>query len=284
MGQLGLALGPMLAGQLLDHATSINHLFTDALGPMFRQALAEQGTVAPVIFLSVFALPGVLMMILTLPNRKAHAAGKKTAQETIAPTRTAIPVMAFIILILMVTLRSLAQPGTVNFIPVLFQQKGWSPAQYGLITSSFWIGSGLAGVFFGNLADRFDRRWVIAISMICSAPAFFFLPTADGALAFALAIAAGALSGASHSIIVVLAQGLLPGSKALASGLILGLIFGMGAVGNFLIGWLSAYVGLGTAFQIVAGAVVVASVLALALPGNERRAAEAAPEIAPTRA
>jgi FSR family fosmidomycin resistance protein-like MFS transporter len=282
MGQLGLALGPMLAGQLLDRASTINHLFTDALGPLFNRTLVEQGTVAPVIMLGVFAVPGVVLMILTLPNRRAHAAEKQAASKTIAPTRTTIPVLAFTLLIIMVTLRSLAQPGVVNFIPVLFQHKGWSPAQYGLITSSFWVGSGLAGVIFGNLADRFDRRWVITISMICSAPAFFFLPVTDGALAFALAIAAGALSGASHSIIVVLAQGMLPGSKALASGLILGLIFGMGAVGNFMIGWLSGIVGLGTAFQIVAGAVVIASVLALALPGDKRRALETVPEAAPS--
>ena len=58
-----------------------------------------------------------------------------------------------------------------------------------------------------------DRRWIIGISMMASAPAFFFLPAVDGALAFVLAIAAGALSGASHSIIVVLAQDLLPGSR-----------------------------------------------------------------------
>ncbi len=85
-------------------------------------------------------------------------------------------------------------------------------------------------------------------------------------MAFILAILAGGLSGGSHSIIVVFAQGLLPRSKAFASGMILGLIFGTGAVGNFLIGWLSDQIGLATSFQIVAGAIVIASFLALLLP------------------
>lgn len=271
MGQLGLALGPALAGRLLDGAASFNHVFTDPLGPVFAGALMEQGTVSPVFVVGIFAVPVVLMMALTIPNSRAHRARRATEQQTAAPAeRVVFPVLAFVILIVMVSLRSLAQPGTVNFIPVLFQEKGWSPAEYGLITSSFWVGSGIAGVFFGNLADRFDRRRVIAVSMLASAPAFFFLPVTDGALAFGLAIAAGALSGASHSIIVVLAQGLLPGSKALASGMILGLIFGTGALGNFLIGWMSESIGLGVAFQIVAAAVVVSSVLALALPGQKR--------------
>ncbi|MBZ0298870.1 MAG: MFS transporter [Anaerolineae bacterium] len=286
MGQLGLALGPALAGRLLDHAATFNHVFTGALGPVFGSILLERGTVTPVLLVAFIAIPALALMAVTIPNARAHRAQKEVERQTAAaPTsRSAFPVMAFIVLIAMVTLRSLAQPGTVNFIPVLFQEKGWSPAEYGLITSSFWVGSGLAGVFFGNLADRFDRRKVIAASMIASAPAFFFLPVTDGALAFALAIAAGALSGASHSIIVVLAQGLLPGSKALASGLILGLIFGMGAMGSFLIGGLAEFIGLGSAFQLVAGAVVLASVLALALPRDRSTVIEVVPEPVTTRA
>jgi FSR family fosmidomycin resistance protein-like MFS transporter len=284
MGQLGLGLGPALAGALLNRAASANNLYTDALGPVFRGTLLEQGTVTPVLIVGLFAIPAILMMVFTLPNARKHQARKIQEQTQAVPARVAFPLAAGVILISMVTLRSLAQPGVVNFIPVLFQEKGWSPAEYGLITSSFWIGSGLAGVFFGNLADYYDRRRVIAISMVCSAPAFFFLPATDGALAFALAIAAGALSGASHSIIVVLAQGLLPGSKALASGLILGLIFGMGAVGNFLIGWLAETIGLNIAFQLVAAAIVIASVLALALPGDRRKTTELAVETVPTRA
>lgn len=284
MGQLGLALGPALAGSLLDRAATANHLFTAGLGPAFTGALSEYGTVSPIFIVGLFAIPGVLLMALTLPNRRLHAERRHQPEFVETNVRTVLPVMAFVILISMVTLRSLAQPGVVNFIPVLFQEKGWSPAQYGLITSLFWVGSGIAGVFFGNLADHYDRRRVIAVSMVCSAPAFFFLPVTDGVVAFALAIAAGALSGASHSIIVVLAQGLLPGSRALASGLILGLIFGMGAVGNFLIGWMSEAIGLATSFQFVAGMVVVASLLALLLPAQERPpTTEPIPEPATTR-
>jgi MFS transporter, FSR family, fosmidomycin resistance protein len=283
MGQFGLALGPALAGTLLDRAASFNNSFTATLGPAFSGVLGESGTVSPVFIVAILAVPGILLMLTSIPGRRAHQDQRKTIASAPRAAATTLPIMAFAILILMVGLRSLAQPGTVNFIPILFQNKGWTPAQYGLITSSFWIGSGLAGVLFGNLADHFDRRRVIAVSMIASAPAFFFLPITDGALAFSLAIAAGALSGASHSIIVVMAQAMMPGSKALASGLILGLIFGMGAVGNFLIGWMSEVIGLGTAFQIVAGAVVVASFLALLLPSASRPATQSTAQVVPSR-
>ena len=264
MGQLGLGLGPALAGLLLNGAATTNYVFAQALGPAFNARLIERGTVAPVLSVGLLALPVVALMALTIPSRRAHRRAK--AARAAGEARVAIPARALALLVLMVALRSLAQPGSVNFIPVLFQARGWSPAEYGLITSSFWLASGVAGVGFGLLADRFDRRRVIAASLLLSAPAFFFLPLSAGAAAFGLAMAAGALSGGSHSIIVVMAQSFLPGSKGLASGAILGLIFGMGAVGNFLIGALSQAVGLDATFQLVALAIVVAGALALALP------------------
>lgn len=272
MGQLGLALGPALSGLLLNHAATHNTLFTSGLGPTFAGAFMERGTVSPIFLLAALAIPGVIFMSILLPSSMSHRRSKGDSQiiPSSISVKPSFPVSAFIILILMVTLRSLAQPGSVNFIPVLFQNKGWSPAEYGLITSSFWLASGLAGVIFGNMADRYDRRRIIAISLGLSAPAFFLLPLVDGGLAFALAITAGGLSGGSHSIIVVLAQGLMPRARAFASGMILGLIFGTGAIGNFLIGWLSEVIGLGNAFQLVAVLIVAASVLALMLPGQRR--------------
>lgn len=263
MGQLGLGLGPALAGLLLSSAGG-GSLFAQALGPAFGARLIERGTVAPVLATGLLALPVIALMAFTIPSRRAHRAARAAAPAPAA--RTIIPARTLALLVLMVALRSLAQPGSVNFIPVLFQARGWSPAEYGLITSSFWLAAGLAGVGFGLLADRFDRRRVIAASLLLSAPTFFLLPTATGAAAFGLAIAAGAFSGGSHSIIVVMAQGLLPGSKGLASGAILGLIFGMGAVGNFLIGAASQAIGLDATFQLVAGAIAAAGALALALP------------------
>lgn len=268
MGQLGLALGPALAGLLLNQAASRNYIFTDPFSSVFGGVLIERGTVIPILSLAVFAIPGILMMVFLIPNQRTH---QKTRIDKPIVQQQAVtfPVSAFAILIVMVALRSLAQPGSVNFIPVLFQHKGWSPAEYGLITSSFWLASGFAGVFFGNLADRYDRRRVIAISLVLSAPAFFLLPVTNGVIAFALAILAGGLSGGSHSVIVLAAQELLPGSKAFASGMILGLIFGTGAIGSFLIGALSESIGLEAVFPLVAGAIVIASLLALLLPAAQ---------------
>ncbi|MGJ3239314.1 MAG: MFS transporter [Anaerolineae bacterium] len=269
MGQLGLALGPTLVGILLDSANFGSLIaYGDWIG--FPAGDSFNANLLPLFALALVGLPVVVFMFGGIPIRSlSDSADTRTSSITDKkkPSRTRLQVwMPFIVIGLMVMLRGLAQPGSVNFIPVLFQQKGWTAAQYGAITSSFWIASAITGVIFGNLADRYDRRYVVLASLAFSAPAFFFLPIFDGAMAFTLAIIAGGFSGGSHSIIVVLAQELIPDSKGFASGAILGFIFGTGALGSLAIGVTADAIGLGATFQLVSVAVFGAGLMALFLP------------------
>ncbi len=264
-GQFGLALGPALIGALLDAANRDSlALFTGSLG--LPGQVTFQANVLPIFWLSLAAIPAVFMMTTTIPVRTPapRAAKTKTAAESGLSLRMRI--MPFVILGVMVIIRGLAQPGSVNFIPALFQAKGWSPSEYGIITSLFWLASGITGVIFGSLADKYDRRIITMVSMVLSAPAFFLLPTTDGIVALLLAIAAGGLSGGSHSLLIVLAQEMLPTGKGFASGSMLGFIFASGAVGSLIIGRLADSIGLTTTFQWVAIAAAVSGVLSLLLP------------------
>lgn len=271
MGQLGLAIGPTIAGVLLDVANP------NILGQMASMAnlpyYGVQNNVTPIIVLSLASIPGILLMMTSIPakRRRLNADTEDQIAADAKKNASAFPLKAFMILGAMVTLRGLGQPGSVAFIPVLFEQKGWDPSAYGAITSSFWIASAISGVLFGRLADQYDRRKVMMWSMLTSAPAFFLLPSFDGPLAFALAVTAGGLSGGAHSIIVVLAQDLIPMRKGFASGAILGFIFGTGAIGSFIIGAVSDQIGLTTTFQIVAFMIAAAGILSLFLPKQNKQ-------------
>jgi MFS transporter, FSR family, fosmidomycin resistance protein len=252
MGQLGLALGPVVAGYLLNQSA----------GP------DDVRVFLPFFALGLLAIPVAIFMALTIPQR-ATSGFRQTPGQAIRGLRESVrglPRAGFAVLGAMIVLRGLAQPGTVAFIPLLFQQKGWSPAEYGAVTGLYWVASGVAGLVFGNVANRVDRRWVVSATLLAAAPAFFLLPLTDGLTAALMALAAGGFVGGSHSLIVVLAQEMLPGARGFASGAILGALFGAGAFGALVIGGVSDQVGLATTFQLVAGAVVIASVLALFLP------------------
>ncbi|MCY3947493.1 MAG: MFS transporter [Anaerolineaceae bacterium] len=284
-GQMGLAFGPALVGLLLENAVPLSNAFGAALGPGLSGLLQGRGSALPAVWVALLSLPGFFLILIHLPGRRAHRAAVAASAATGRGNgvRGRLSLAVLLLFVAMISLRSLGSPGVVSFIPFLFQQKGWTPAEYGLIASLFWVGSGLAGVFFGGLADRYDQRLVIAVSMLLSAPTFFLLPLVDGVPAFTLAVLSGTLSGASHGLVVVLAQGFLPASRAMASGAALGLVFGTGAVGSAFIGWLAGIIGLGPSFQLVAVAIVLASVLTMLLPAQSRPAGPTTEEVLPAR-
>lgn len=273
MGQTGLAIGPALTGFLLDRAYTHAGTFTAALGPVLDGVLFERGSMTSIYAMGLIALPVVAMMVLHIPGVDKYSqmqAGNGT-QTRLSDTLRAIPVKPFLLLALVVAMRSLANPGAVAFFPRLFQSKGWAASDYGLITSSFWFASGVAGVLCGFLADRFDRRHIIAASLILSAPTMYLLPLLDGTAAFVMALLAGALTGGIHSLIVLLAQSMMPGRKGFASGAILGFVFATGALGSLFIGSLSDSIGLAGAIQFTAVLTALSGLLELALPHEPKK-------------
>ena len=58
------------------------------------------------------------------------------------------------IVAIFVFIRSVAQQGSANFIPVLLEQRGYDSAQYGVVTGLYWIASGVFGVFYYRSANR----------------------------------------------------------------------------------------------------------------------------------
>lgn len=154
---------------------------------------------------------------------------------------------------------------------------GWDATAYGLITGTYWIASGISGVIGGNLADRWSRRQIVFITLLLGSVPIYFLPLHNNWLAFALAIIGGGLLGASHSILIVIAQSLLPGRAAFASGLTLGYLFGTGAVAAWAIGSLADVWGLGPVIQAGAAVGVATALLALFLPAT-REMSQVQPE------
>lgn len=282
-GQIGLGVGPALAGLLLNGAHSdLNTVLGAALGPANQGLLLERGSLSPIFILWLLFIPAAVLMALAIPNRRAFsdASQQAAALQTSPQKATVFPKKAFAVLALAVMLRSLANPAIITFLPRLFEAKGWTPAEYGLITSVAWIAAGLAGVVFGFLANRYDQRYIIMAGLLAAVPALFLLPVLESGIVFVLALLVGALTGGSHSLIVVLAQGLMPGRKGLASGSILGFIFATGAVGNLVIGDLADRFGTAAAFQIVAGVTAIASFLWLLLPNPRQPTATVPVDVA----
>jgi len=99
----------------------------------------------------------------------------------------------------------------------------------------------------------------------CILPIYFFIPAGDP-WRFGLLVITGFFAGMPHSVLVILVQTLLPGRRAFASGLTLGLMFFSGAIGTYVLGVVADEIGLATALQALIVLPLVAILGTLLMP------------------
>jgi FSR family fosmidomycin resistance protein-like MFS transporter len=245
-GQGGLASGPFLAGLILEN-----------IGPIGIYALAF--LITPLLIFMIYAMRHASPQPVSVTH---HPSAESVM------TKEAVRWGAISLRALLAGLRAWVFLGTASFLPKMFQDMGWEVTAYGSITGTYWLASAIAGVIGGHLADRWGRRQVVFVTLLLGSIALYFLPLSDGWQAFPLAIISGCLLGASHSILVVIAQALLPGRKAFVSGVTLGYVFGTGALATWVIGNMADIWGLNPVIQAGAGVGVLTALLALVLPAT----------------
>ena len=175
--------------------------------------------------------------------------------------------IGFILLLALVaTLQSWSQSNIIAFVPKYLKDMGLSAVTYGNIAGLFMGGSALGNVIGGHLGDKYTKRKVAATALLLSAlPIYIISQIGWSPWLYILIPLAGASTGSVHSIMVVLAQRIITGGMALASGLILGFIFSAGALGLLFTGPLAENYGFPTVLLLTTGLVLVASPLALML-------------------
>lgn len=253
-GQLGLFFGPMLGGPLLDRFGPGGLLLLTA--PAIPVGLNAARQLNPLAQLGKIA------------NTASALVGQAVTDEINKPgvQLASYTLLAFA---LVAAFQAWSQQNIVTFIPKYLSDLGQSASVYGLIAATFMGGSALGNILGGNLADRFGKRKVAAMALFLATVPLYLIPNVGWSpWLFLLIPTAGALTGATHSILVVLAQRFIPGGMALASGLILGFMFTSGALGTLLTGYLADVWGFSAMFHLNAGIALSAAVMALTLQRN----------------
>ena len=241
-GQLGLFLGPVVAGPLLDRFGLAGLLIPAGLSlPVSLNVGRQLRHIKPVTL-----DPGD-----TVPVDPAYGRGFILALAGIA------------------SLQAWSQQNMITFVPKYLNDLGVSPAIYGLIAGLFMGGSALGNVLGGNLADRFGKLKVARLMLgLASVPLLLVSRIGWSPWLFLLVPLSGMLTGAVYSIVVVTAQRAVPGGMGLASGLTLGFIFSSGALGTLVSGPLADVWGFPIVFQMSAGLVLVAAFITLPMQRN----------------
>ena len=130
--------------------------------------------------------------------------------------------------------------------------------------------TGVLGTFVGGpLADRFGPKKVIFLSLAGAAPFALLLPFVSKVWVIPLLIVTGFILMLGFAVIVVYAQMLMPAHIGMASGLTVGLSFGLGAIGAVAIGYCIDLFGLYPVF-IASSLLPLSALFTIKLPDVSR--------------
>ena len=229
-GNLGFAFGPIMA-------------------VFFIKYLGFKGS-------ALFVIPGTLVAAVFLFSRfwrvDTTAIKKKTSSQSAADSlKSAAYPMS--LLLAMIMFRSWTHLGLITFIPFYYISylKG-DPIMAGNLLFAF-LTAGTLGTFLGGpLADRLGHKKVLLFSLGASCPFLVLFLLSSGFWSFFWLALAGLILIFSFSVSMVMGQSFMPRNLGLASGLILGLSFGMGGIGTAILGLFADLWGVPTTLWIIA--------------------------------
>ncbi|HDR7714532.1 MFS transporter [Bacillus albus] len=218
----------------------------NSLAPIFTALIfVPLGQIGSLGF-TAFAAVGIVLLIFVsnwYRNELATGAARRKKRAALEAENAIVSTHIKFVIILLVFLtfvRSWYGAGIGNFYQFyLIEHYGLSIKNAQYFVFAFMI-AGVLGTFFGGpLADRFGKKTIIVFSMLGSAPLALLLPHVSLVWVVPLFLCIGFISSSSFSVIVVYAQELVPGKVGMVSGLIVGLAFGLGALGSVVLGKLA---------------------------------------------
>ncbi|WP_439019943.1 MFS transporter [Bacillus thuringiensis] len=218
----------------------------NSLAPIFTALIfVPLGQIGSLGF-TAFAAVGIVLLIFVsnwYKNELATGAVRRKKRAALEAENAIVSTHIKFVIILLVFLtfvRSWYGAGIGNFYQFyLIEHYGLSIKNAQYFVFAFMI-AGVLGTFFGGpLADRFGKKKIIVFSMLGSAPLALLLPHVSLVWVVPLFLCIGFISSSSFSVIVVYAQELVPGKVGMVSGLIVGLAFGLGALGSVVLGKLA---------------------------------------------
>lgn len=205
-----------------------------AIGPLLAAVIViPHGQQAAAWFMVAAVVAIVVLLRLTAWVRRhgqAKARSLASARGEGLERRQVIQAVAVICVLLFAKFVYIAS-FTNYFTFYLIQHFGLS-VQHSQMFLFLFLGAVAAGTFFGGpVGDRIGRKAVIWVSFLGVAPFALALPYASLFWTGVLAFVIGLVMSSAFSAMVVYAQEAVPGRVGMVSGLMFGLMFGIGGLG-----------------------------------------------------
>jgi len=240
-----------------------------ALGPVAATAVVVQLGLQGGLLLAIPGLLVSLVLLRSLPYLRSFVpepAASARADEENQPR-------ALVLLLAVITFRSIAWFGLITFVPLWEVSLGHSEAYGNRLLAAMLLAGGVGTLIAGPLADRLGRRPVLMASVVATGPLIALYVLLGGPVgAVALALVGVCVIG-TFGVTMVMSQEYLPRRVGMASGLSIGLSIGLGGIAAVALGSLADAVDLRTALLVAAAAPLAGIVLCAFLPAGGGRGA-----------
>jgi FSR family fosmidomycin resistance protein-like MFS transporter len=241
-GNLGIALGPVLAGVALTVTGSSGGL--------------------------LFVIPAILVALLLVRDFGLLGRVRRAGSERLRRASGRDRPGAFRLLLGAIGCRSVTYYGLFTFVPLWEVSHGHSKS-YGSALLSLVLFSGAIGTLCaGPLADRFGRKPVLVSSLALSPALVLVFVLVGGTIGAVSVCVAGAVIVSTFSVTTVMGQEYLPTRIAMASGMTIGLATGLGGVAAVALGAIADTINLRAALIATAIGPALGALVAARLPSE----------------
>jgi FSR family fosmidomycin resistance protein-like MFS transporter len=263
---LGAALVASWGGQRKGTATSIFYLGGNlgfALGPILMAAALGQSGRIGTLWLIV---PGVTAGFLLWKKMRVSSSPPVGPGASLEKAVWSTAGLGLAILIILFGLRSWIHSAVSTFLPIYLLSRGFSLDLASAWLAAFMIAGALGGLAGGYFSDLFGRKSIICGSLLAFIPCFWLFMNVESLVSLLFLGLAGFMVVASHAVVVVMAQELLPDNTGMASGAIVGLAAGLGSWGVALSGMIADRFGLPASLNLLMPLTLLAVLFGLLVP------------------
>jgi MFS transporter, FSR family, fosmidomycin resistance protein len=239
---------PLYSGNRTGFCLSIYNTggtFAFALGPVFITWYVARFGLEAMPWTALLGLVAFLFCAKYLPRPKSENLSRLGFFKSIKDTMGDVYKIIFLIWLVMF-LRAVTGQAFMTFMPIFLADTGHPLPSVGLIVAFFIVAGTLSGLIAGYLADRTGFKIIFFISHLLMTPALLLYVYLPGPFVFLGAFAAGFFVLASLPLGVVMAQKLVPRSRAMVSSLMMGLAYGLGGAISPFVGSLADIFGIET--------------------------------------
>lgn len=216
-------------------------------------------SVLPVLIFPAIIL-GILMYVSGLS--KARFVNEKVAKEMRFDLWSILKNKPLMLLNFSMGLRAWLFTALVTFLPLWAIEKGYDSTVGGWVLTVYLSGSVIGGLIGGALNDKIGYKKVILWALIFTLvpTAYFLFASEINLLVYIALFIGGGLVMAANPGAIVWGQDFLPDNPGMASGMMLGLSFGLGGFGTMLTGSIAEITGLTVALALT-GALLIFSII-----------------------